>query len=212
MIFFLLFLIPICLTLIIVNFNKDGESIVLPLLPFFLGIVVFVPSILLHTIIVGFFEPSYTSWGLFFQTLLREHLLLLGFALGWTVLLRKSLFLPVRQTNLYKTMAFIGGYYSAFNAYVFLERITHLDYYALFLLPVMTLSMVVLAALLLVQFASFFGVAKYISLAALVAVPFACAIVTVLYLRNLPVFSVIGTIILGGLAGTLFFLQKDKIY
>jgi hypothetical protein len=212
MILFLLFLIPITLALVVINFNREGNNIVLPLLPFFGGVLLFLPSLLLRAMVSGLFDPSYTAWGLFMQTLLKDHLLLLGFAVGWAVLLRRFLFQPVKQSNLYKTMAFFGGYYSAFNVYIFLERITHLDLYALFLLPVLTLATAIVAALLLVQIASFFGVAKYLSLAGLIVLPVACTIVTVLYTRNLPLFSIIGTIVIACLAGALFFLQKEKIY
>ncbi len=212
MVLFLLFLVPISLALLIVHYNREGDKIVLPLLPFFWGMLLFLPSLFLQTIITGFFEPSYTAWGLYLQTLVREHFLFLGFAVGWAVLLRHSLFLPVKQSSLYKTIAFFGGFYTALNAYEFLERITRLDYYALFLLPALSLSTIILAALLLVQYASFFGLMKYASLVALICLPFLMTIMTVLYLRTLPVFSIIGTIVMAGAAGAIFFLQKEKIY
>jgi hypothetical protein len=212
MVLFLIFLIPISLTAIIINYYREGDKIVLPLLPFFYGIVVFLPSILLYTIVTGFIEPSYTRWGFYFHTLLKEHLFMFGIAFGWAVILRKTLYLPVGRNSFYKTLAFFGGYYSALNIYEYLERITHLDLYTVFLLPLLSLATVLIAALLLIQFVNLFGVVKYVSLAAVILFPFLITLVTVLYLRNLTVFSVIGTIIFIGAAGFLFFLQKDNVY
>ena len=212
MVLFLLFLIPLSVALLIVHYNREGEKIVVPVIPFFWGMLIFLPSLLLQSIVSGFLEPSYTAWGLYLHTLVKEHFLFLGFAVGGAVLLRQSLFMPVKQSSLYTTLAFFGGYYSALNVYAYLERITHLDFYALFLLPALTLATVVLAALLLVQFAGFYGVAKYASLTALISLPFLAAVVPVLYLRALHVFSFIGTVLIVGAAGALFFVQKEKIY
>lgn len=212
MVLFLLFLVPASVALLIVRFNREGNKIILPLLPFLYGLLLFLPSLLLQAIVVGFFEDSYTAWGLFVQTLFREHFLFLGFAVGWAAVLRYRLFLPVKQSSLYNTIAFFGGYYAALNVSVYLERVTRLDFYTLFLLPALTLATVVLAALLLVQYASFFGVAKFASLAALICLPFLTTIMTVLYARSLPVFSIIGTIVMAGVAGALFIVQKEKIY
>ncbi len=212
MMLFLLFLIPLSVALLVVLFNREGDKIVLPLWPFFWGMLLFLPSLLLRTIIAGFFEPSYTAWGLYLQTLVKDHFLYLGFAVGWAVLLRRSLFMPVKRSSLYATLAYFGGYYSALNVYSYLEHITHLDFYVLFLLPALTLATVVLAALLLVQFAGFYGILKYASLAALVGLPFLAAVVSVLFLRSWPVFSFIGTVVFVGAAGVLFFAQKEKIY
>ncbi len=212
MVLFLLFLVPIGVALIIVNFNREGEKIVLPLLPFFWGLLLFIPSVLLLTIVNGLFEPSYTAGGLFLQTLVRDHFLLLACAIGWAVLLRHHLFQPVKKSSLYKAMAFFGGYYTAVNVNAYLDRMAHLDLYTLFLLPILALATVVVSSLLLVQAASFFGVSKYLSLSGLAVMPVASTVVTVLFIRNLPVLSVVGCVVVAGLGGALFYLQKEKIY
>jgi hypothetical protein len=211
MMLFLILLIPIGLALILVNHSRDGHAVILPVMPFFQGMLLFLPSFVLSTIIFSMLEPSYTGAGLFFYTFFREHFVMLVLCFGWMILLRNSLLLKPKENILYNIMAFVGGYYTLINIHEYLSRITHLDAYALFLLPLVNLSLVVLGALLLARVVREFGLARFGALAALIALPFAMTLCTVFFLRNLLVPSIISTVILVASAGGFYFLRKEAV-
>ncbi len=209
MMLFLILLIPVGLAAIMVNYCRQDGTISLPLLPFFLGMLLFLPSFILASLVQGLFEPSYTSAGLFIFTFFREHCIMLVFCFGWMLLLRNLLLFRPRENILYTILAFMGGYYSLVNVDAYLSHITHLDAYTLFLLPLLNLALVVIGALLLTQVVRGFGVERIMSLGGLVALPFAVTVVTVFFLRNRPVPAVIGTAVVALAAGVLFFVRKD---
>ncbi len=211
MMLFLLFLIPIGLAVILINHSREGRAVALPLLPFFQGMLLFLPSFILSTIIHGLFEPSYTGPGFYLYTFFREHGIMLLLCFGWILLLRNSLLFKPKENILYNTMSFFGGYYSLVNIHEYLSRITHLDVYALFLLPLVNLSLVIVCSLLLSQVIREYGLARYASLVGLVALPFIMTALTVFFLRNLPLPAFIGTMLLAGAAGVFYFLRKDSV-
>lgn len=209
MMLFLILLIPVGLATIMVNYCRQNGAMSLPLLPFFLGILLFLPSFILNSLVQGLFEPSYTSAGFFFYTFFRGHCIMLVFCFGWMLLLRNMLIFRPRENILYGILGFMGGYYSLVNVDAYLSHITHLDAYTLFLLPLLNLALVVIGALLLTQVIRGFGVERLLSLGGLAALPFAVTVVTVFFLRNRPVPAVIGTAVIVFLAGVLFFVRKD---
>jgi hypothetical protein len=211
MMLFLLFLIPVVLAAIIINFSRNGQAILLPLSSFFLGMLFFLPSFLLANLFSGLFEQSYTAAGFFFHAFFREHAIILTLCLGWIVLLRNFILLKPRESILYQVMAFFGGYYTLVNLHEYLARITHLDAYALFLLPLLNLAAVIVCALLLTQVVRHFGLARMGALAGLVALPFVMTVVTVLFQRNHQMFAVIGALLAAGGAGVMFFWRKHEV-
>lgn len=211
MILFLVFLIPLSLAIVLINYSRNGQAVTLPVMPFFQGMFMFIPSFLLLTIIHGVIEPSYSGAGFFFYTFFRDHAIMLLFSIGWLVLFRNSLLLNPREKILYTLMAFLGGYYSMVNIHEYLTRITHLDIYALFLLPVINLSLVILMALFLTHIVREYGLVRYISLVGLVSLPFAMTTISVLFFRNFPVPSIIGTVCLGAVAAILLFFRREAV-
>ena len=209
MMLFLIFLIPLGLAVIVINYCRRDGTIALPLFPYFLGMLLFLPSFVLASILKGLFEPSYTGAGFYFYVFFHEHFIMFALCFGWILLLRNQLLFKPKENILYNILAFIGGYYSLVNVDEYLSHITHLDAYDLFLLPVVNLALVILAALLLTQVVRGYGVERYGSFGGLIALPFAASFVNVFFFRNLPVPAFIGTIILALIAGALFMFKKE---
>jgi hypothetical protein len=93
--------------------------------------------------------------------------------------------------------------------YEYLDHITRLDLYILFLFPLLELAIILIASICISLFMSNFGVVKYISVFGLLSIPFILNLVTVLAIRNYPLAAVIGTCIFAGGAGFLFVKRKD---
>jgi hypothetical protein len=211
MMLFLIFLIPVCLAIILINFNRSGQTIILPVIPFFQGMFLFLPSFILSAVISGLMEPSYSTAGFFFYTFFHEHFIMLLLCFGWVVLLRNSLLLNPKENILYSIMAFFGGYYSMVNIHLFFSRITHLDAYTLFLLPVVNLSLVVLCAFFLTHLVREYGFLRYASLLSLIALPLLVTVFSILFLRHFPLPAAVATLCFGILAFALFFARKDTV-
>jgi hypothetical protein len=209
MMLFLIFLIPIGLAVVFINYCRQERAIALPLLPYFLGMLLFLPSFILTSIIQGLYEPSYTGAGFYFYAFFHEHFTMLILCFGWMLLLRNLLLFKPKENILYNILAFMGGYYSLVNVDQYLTHITHLDTYSLFLLPVVNLSLVILGSLLLAQVVRGYGLERFGSLGGLIALPFAATFVNIFFFRNLPVPAVIGTVILAGIAVVFFLVRKD---
>jgi hypothetical protein len=158
---------------------------------------------------MNLFEPSYTASGFYLHSLLKDHILFLLTAVGWLFLLRNTALRGKNDHLFRKLLAFLGGYYSAIAVYEYLENIAHLDFYVLFLLPVLQLATVLAAATCIALFVTQFGFMKYFSLLGLVGLPFILNISSVLFLRNFTVVAAFGAIIFISSAVFLFFRFKD---
>ena len=209
MILFLLTAVPFGVFFMLFNERRQGKSFRLPSMQFFFGIIVFIPTMLLYSFLVGMATERYSGPGFYFVHLFKDHLFFLAAAVGWFFLLRNQIRTRTADDSFPAVLGFFGGFYSAVAVFDYLEQFTHLDSYVLFLLPLLRFATVILVTLCLVQFLGQYDLLKFAALAACCAIPFLIALPAVFALRHLALPTLMSAGVIGGGTAVAFLKFRD---
>jgi len=208
MIFELLF-IPLATILFLVLYSRQKGDMVFPVFSYIRGAVMFFAGIALFGIFQAFFPRTFSFVGLYFHYLGRDHLLHMVFAAAAMILIEMRPGKSKSGPDIHAAVAFFGGYYTFVSFFYFLENFSHLDYYVLFLLPVLHFATVLVLAVGITQFFEQSGIMRAMMAVFVIAAPLLFALPGVFALTNWHVPAILCTVLFAGAAGFLYYRLKD---
>lgn len=209
MMLFELLLIPLVTIMCTALWSRGKGNIVFPLSSFIIGAIVFFPGIFLFYLFRGLFPMDYSSIDLYLYFMGQDHLLHLIFSTAGLLLIRAFIQKTVNDNYTFRALAFYGGYYTLVSCFYFLENLSHLNEYVLFVLPLLHLSTVLLASIAVSQFHTRDGVSRIIPLVMLVVPAALFGFISTGPLQNNFILSVIAAVVVTGVSGFGFWKLKD---
>ena len=172
MMLFELLLIPLVTILFISLWNKGQGNVIFPISSFIIGAIVFFPGIFLFYLFRGIFPLEFSSSALYLHFMWQDHLLHAVFSTTGLLIFRAFIQKTSHDNYSFRALAYYGGYYTLVSCFYFLENLTHLNEYILFILPLLHLSMVLCTSIAVSQFHSRDGLSRIFPIL-LLAVPIA---------------------------------------
>jgi hypothetical protein len=179
---FALLLTPLFGFLMVALYRISVGSFKKQLVLFGKGVSVFIPAYVLVVVLRRLVSQSYRPAKLYFFTFFEEHfvfyvVLIGGFVAFWGL------------ANLYRIkildfVSFSAGFYSVAALQAILENHGTLGEYHLFLLPIVRVAMIVLAALFAVKYLNAFGVFRVLYALFLILLPFLVSLFSALHHTN----------------------------
>lgn len=213
MILFLLFSIP--LTFLLVNhcFNNYNIKKRAIALPFFYGMFLSIPILLLYWAFFDSFVNSWSSAGLYFHSFLNRDGIFALYIV--TVLLCYFLFVekPQKAERLREITAIVMGLFFSIALYDSLAAEAWYGHLELFILPINRISTVFLISLLISRTLKSYDWWKYFWIGLAVAVPFLMVFLPVMFLSNLSLISVVLSILLLVGSSSVYVLEsKGRLF
>jgi hypothetical protein len=208
MIFELLF-IPLASIITIVLYSRDKGNIVFPVFSFIRGAVLFFPGIAIFGILQGFFPMNFSTAGMFFHYFGRDFLLHMALAIVAFILVEYRPGKNSQVPDIHSAVAFFSGYFTFVGFFYFLENFSHLDYYVLFLLPVLHFAVILVLGTAVTQFFNQDGLMRIIMVAAAVGTPILFSLSGMFAMTNKPILSVLCTCVLAAASGFFYYRLKE---
>lgn len=191
MILFLVTSIPIFFFGITTFLNSNRDSSTIPIKAFFKGFLWFWPAILLYLLLMSFFPISYNPFGFYVYFLLNDHLLHLILVIGGYLLFYGIPDYRNIKEKIFELFAFLAGYFTLISLFDFISNYNHFGGYILFMLPLIRMATILLVSLLLMKFLFEIGMLRFFYLSLLIIIPFIANIITVAYMGNQIIISIL---------------------
>ncbi|RPJ06585.1 MAG: hypothetical protein EHM28_09800 [Spirochaetaceae bacterium] len=208
MVFELVF-IPLASILTLILYSREKGNINFPVFSFIRGAVLFFPGIAIFGIFQGFFPMNFSTIGMFFHYFGRDFLLHMALATAAFTIVERRPGKNSQDPDIHSAVAFFSGYFMFVSFFYFLENFSHLDYYVLFLLPILHFGTVLILGTALTQFFAQDGLFRIIMAVTVAATPFLFALSGVFAMTNIPVFAILCTCIFAAASGFFYYRFKE---
>jgi hypothetical protein len=207
---YLFFLLAVPATYVALT-NIRGRSTVQGFLLAAKGAGLAVPSLLLPAILQAVLPGTYRPFPHFLVLAAGDHCALLAGVTAWWIVIKGYQVLEdeAGKRRWEDYLSFASGFYTMVAAAFALSHGGEPDLYTALMLPVLRVSMILLASLLLIFYFESYGLFRFAYAAAYVLVPFAAAGATWLAATHYTVASVAATAALAVLAGLAWFQRES---
>jgi len=184
MLLFSLFAIPV-FSLFTFRFYTIGKkNITLQFIPFLKGLLWFAISLIL---LIFFYQPSpgsYAGIPLFFFYYLNEHLLFIITALAGYFLFYGFYYNYKKDDKFLQSLFFLSGYFIGVSFQYFFRHYPYLDFYLLFILPLLRCSTVFLVSFFIDKIFNAYGRDKILYVVCILIIPAVLSLLSMLFANN----------------------------
>jgi len=177
--------------------------------PFGKGLLWFVIVCLLFSLLYARVPGSYKNVNLFFYYLLNDHLLFLGAALVGYFLFYGFHYNYKKEDKFIQSLSFLASFYTALSFFYFMSHYAELDFYVVFIMPLLRCSTVFLVSLFIDKIFNSYGKGRILYSLLILVVLSIVSLLSMLFALNYIVISLLLSVLFLGLSFGIYYLIKD---